>query len=81
MTERRNNPSDPTAERTADGSTQTASGLSADRDGPGVERARNDDQETIGRDDEDARSTPRQDVDPAADPVMPSDDASLGTKI
>jgi hypothetical protein len=87
MTERRDNPGDPTPERTTDQSTQTASGLSADRAtdaaelrSPGSEPEGDD---LIARNSKDARMTPRR-FDSDSDngePVMPSDDPSLGTKI
>ena len=83
MTDRRPNPADPTSERTAEGSTQSASGLSGDRPGP-EEARRNDDKDDLApRGSEDARSTPPrpQDPDRDHDPVMPTDDSSLGTKI
>ena len=41
MSDRRANPSDPTAERTSESSTQTATGLSGGR--PGMEQARRND--------------------------------------
>ena len=41
MSDRRANPSDPTAERTAESSTQTATGPSGGR--PGIEQARRND--------------------------------------
>lgn len=81
MTERRPNPADPTAERTAESSTHTASGLSSGR--PDMEQAhRNDDNDDlIPREGEDARASVRRDEGTDEDPVMPTDDASLGTKI
>jgi hypothetical protein len=70
--ERRTPPADPTSERTADQSTQSASGLTSGTDesarGAGDEREGN-------RKDEDAERRP------ATDPTMPSDDSSLNTKI
>lgn len=70
--ERRTPPADPTSERTADQSTQTASGLTSGSDdaarGSHEERGRH-------RKDEDAERRP------ATDPTMPSDDSSLNTKI
>jgi hypothetical protein len=72
---------DPTAENTSDMSTPSASGL-----GAGVTRA--DDRREPGRDEVVRRrgdqhdSTPRRYEQPADDdPVMPSDDSSLNTKI
>ena len=81
MSDRRANPADPTAERTSEQPTPTASGLTGGR--PGMEQARrNDDQDDlIGREGEDDRATPRRDSGSADDAVMPTDDASLGTKI
>lgn len=62
---------DPTAERTSDMSTQTASGLSGGRDAENaVNRA--------------PLETPRryeQPIEDDDDPVMPADDATLNTKI
>lgn len=85
---------DPTAERTTDGSTETASGLTTgrsgpdastpapDREGPGVERNRTVDETAIRRRPEGRDTTPRRYEQPAEeDPVMPTDDPSLGTKI
>jgi hypothetical protein len=77
-TERRPNPSDPTAEGTSESSTPSASGLGGGR--PDIEQAPRDN-EPIPRGGEDARGTPRREDDPEPDPVMPTDDASLGTKI
>ena len=73
--DRRSSSNDPTAESTSDQSTQSASGLSAGRSRPDT------------RDDAvDPRplDTPRrydQPIEDDDDPVMPSDDATLGTKI
>ena len=64
--DRRTPISQPTAERTSDQSTQSASGLSAER--PGVGRPRQD---------EDDRNPDRADN----EPTMPADDSSLNTKI
>ena len=81
MNDRRPNPADPTAERTSEQSTPTASGLSGGR--PGMEQARRDEDmdDPISRGPEDDRATPRRDDEGEQDPVMPTDDASLGTKI
>jgi hypothetical protein len=76
------NPSDPTSERTADESTQTASGLSGGR--PGAKPAGADDRELdemIPREGEDERTSSRRRDDGANEPALPSDDASLNTKI
>jgi hypothetical protein len=76
----RSSSNDPTAERTADQSTQSATGLSGgrrDRDesrGSGSEEAVN----------RSALATPRrydQPIEDDEDPVMPSDDTTLNTKI
>lgn len=84
---------DPTAERAADQSTESASGLTAgrpgpetpmppERDGPGVERNRIADESAVRRTPEGRDQTPRRYDQPAdEDPVMPDDDPSLGTKI
>jgi hypothetical protein len=58
MTGRRNNPADPTAERAADQSTQSASGISGDRNRPDAGRGR--DTDLIPRQGEDRHETPRQ---------------------
>jgi hypothetical protein len=72
---------DPTAERTADQSTQTASGVGAERNGPGVERNRQVDDILARTPDEHATTPRRYDQRTEDDPVMPSEDPSLGTKI
>ena len=82
MNDRRPNPADPSAERTAETSTQTASGLTSGR--PKTERGRQDDEkdDVLPREGEDPRTTPRRYDDANTDDaVMPTDDASLGTKI
>ena len=84
MSDRRaNNPADPTAERTAEQTTQSAGGLSGGR--PGLEKTRlnDDNDDVIGRSGEDDRATPRRsgESETESDPVMPTDDTSLGTKI
>jgi hypothetical protein len=77
---------DPTAERAIDQSTQSAGGLTAGRerdevgDGPGVERNRAED-DVVRRRPEEHDDTPRRYEEEVEDPVMPSDDPSLGTKI
>lgn len=75
---------DPTGERTADQSTQDAGGLHKDgvRPGPGPEVARDPD-DTAYRNDEDLYETPRryESGDNVDDPVMPSNDSSLNTKL
>ena len=85
---RRTNPSDPTAERTSEQSTQTASGLSGGRGGPEVASERQAD-EVLDRSAEERYDTPRRyehgdegrtDREPL-DPALPSDDATLNTKI
>jgi len=68
----RSSSNDPTAEQTADQSSQSASGLSGGR--PGRDQAVN--QESL--------DTPRrydQPIEDDDDPVMPSDDTTLNTKI
>jgi len=73
----RSSSNDPTAERTSDQSTQSASGLSAGR---GESREPKVD-EAAGRG---ALETPRryeQPIEDDDDPVMPSDDTTLNTKI
>jgi hypothetical protein len=81
MSDRRPNPADPSAERTSETSTPSASGLGGGR--AGMEQARRDDDhdELIPRHGEDDRATPRRHDEPDADPVMPTEDSSLGTKI
>ena len=76
---RRTNPADPTSERTADQSTQTASGLTGGRPvGDGRERARmqeqddRDDEEIIPRTREERGTTPRK-YEHADDKALPSD--------
>ena len=71
---------DPTAEFSTEQSTQSASGLSSGREGTDVERG------TFREDviDRDELETPRryeQPLEDDEDPVMPSDDATLNTKI
>ena len=81
MSDRRPNPSDPTAERTSEQSTPGASGLGGGR--PDLEQGRRDDDtdDPISRGPEDDRATPRRYDEDERDPVMPTDDASLGTKL
>ena len=72
--DRRSSSNDPTDERASDQSTQSASGLSAGRPGPGVEHNR----------DVDLNRTPRrydQPIEEDRDPVMPDDAATVNTKI
>jgi hypothetical protein len=76
----RSSSNDPAAEPTVDQTTPSASGLSKERPGPGVERNRalDDDMNQIDLE------TPRRYEQPIADdddPVMPSDDATVNTKI
>lgn len=85
MTDGRRAPQhDPTGERTADQSTQDAGGLHKDglRPGPGPELAR-DGEDTAYRNDEDLYETPRRydSEEKGDDPVMPSNDSSLNTKL
>ena len=81
MSDRRPNPADPTAERTSEQSTPTASGLTGGRTDPEQPRRNDDNDELKPRGGEDARATPRGHDAADDDPVMPTDDASLGTKI
>ncbi len=78
---------DPTGERTADQSTQDAAGLHKSTDGirpgPGPEVAARNTDDTDYRNDEDLYETPRR-YDSGGkddDPVMPSNDSSLNTKL
>ncbi len=78
----RSSSNDPTAETAIDQSTQSASGLTTPRPGPGVERNADVDPEVVNR--SDPSSTPRryeQPIEADDDPVMPSDDSTLNTKI
>jgi hypothetical protein len=84
--ERRTPPHDPTAERTAEQTTQGAGGLhksvGANRPGSLSETGRDAD-DTAYRNDGDLYETPRRydSEDNDKDPVMPSDGSTLGTKI
>ena len=72
--DRRSSSNDPTAEATADQSTQSASGLSSGRNRAGA------DDRFAGE----PLYTPRryeQPIEDDDDPVMPGDDATLNTKI
>jgi len=75
-TQRRTNPSDPTSERTSDQSAPSASGLRNVRPGPGPEVA----EDVLNRSNGGRYETPRR-YEADDDPVMPSDDSSLNTKI
>lgn len=75
---RRQNQSDPTAERTAEQSTQTASGLSGGRRPDGGPEH---DEDAINRNVEERYETPRKYEEGDTDPTMPSDDSTLNTKI
>lgn len=73
---------DPTDEPAVTQSTQSASGLSGGREGPGVEHNRQDD-DTVNRTEADT-ATPRryeQPLEDDDDPLMPGADATLNTKI
>jgi hypothetical protein len=70
----------PTAERTADQSTPSASGLTAGRPGVNPERQYDDDEDVVARTDQGQADTPRK-YEQDDDEVMPSDDSSLNTKI
>jgi hypothetical protein len=79
--DRRSSSNDPTDEPAIDQSTQSASGLSRDVSGPGVERNRSLDREVVNRS---GSSTPRrydQPIEEDSDPVMPSEDSTVNTKI
>ena len=62
MAGRKNAPHDPTAERTADQSTQTAGGLhqTVDRVTGGAEDARDEHEDVLNRNEEDLYDTPRR---------------------
>ena len=78
--DQRSSSNDPTDEAAVDQSTQSASGLSQGRSGPGVERNRSLDRDVNDGPDE----TPRrydQGIEDDNDPVMPADDATVNTKI
>jgi hypothetical protein len=79
----RSSSNDPTSEPVSDQSTQSASGLSGARSGPGVERNRQTDgDEVVDR--SGSANTPRryeQPVEEDEDLVMPSDDSTVNTKI
>ena len=80
--DRTSSSNDPSDEPTAEQSTQTASGLSSTRPGPGVERNRAPDKDVVDR--TGADTTPRrydQPIENDEDPVMPGDDSTLNTKI
>jgi hypothetical protein len=73
---------DPTAEAVADQSTQSASGLGSSRGREGTEKNRTGDDDTVRRTADERDYTPRRYEQPAEDdPVMPSDDSTLQTKI
>lgn len=73
----------PTSEDTADESTQTASGLTADRPGENREdrEHRPEDREDVVARTDRGEDTPRRYDEGTEDDVLPSDDASLNTKI
>jgi hypothetical protein len=85
------NPADPTEERTADQSTQSASGLTAGRPdrirpgnaGPTGSRGQAaEDDDLIARNEEERHQTPRRyDERADEDAAMPSNDSTLNTKI
>ncbi len=62
MTERRNNTADPTAERTADQSTETESGVSAveGTGAPGIRPRDEDEDDLIARNSQEPHKTPRR---------------------
>ena len=74
---RRANQSDPTAERTAEQSTQTAGGLGGGRQRPGA-----DADDMLNRSTEERYDTPRRyEEEGDTDAAMPSNDSALNTKI
>jgi hypothetical protein len=79
--DRRSSSNDPSDERVSDQSSQSASGLSR-RPAAGVERNSQTVEEVVDREAEDM-ATPRRYEQPLDqdDPVMPTDDATLNTKI
>lgn len=78
--ERRAPIAQPTSERTADQSTPSASGLTAERPGVRSERESDDDRDVVARVDRGQGDAPRRYEEDAGD-VMPADDSSLNTKI
>ena len=72
----RSSSNDPTSELTADQSTQSSSGLSTGRSGRRVE-----DEDLVNRADLETRRRYEQALPEEADPVMPSDDSTVNTKI
>jgi hypothetical protein len=80
MSDRRPNPSDPTAERTSEQSTPSASGLTGGRPDSEDVRRNDDHDDLTPRGAEDDRAMPSR-PDSDEDTVMPTDDSSLGTKI
>jgi hypothetical protein len=70
----------PTEERTADQSTPSASGLTAGRAGVNPERQFDDAEDVVERTEHGQAHTPRK-YEQDDDDVVPSDDASLNTKI
>lgn len=70
----------PTSERTANQSTPSASGLTAERPGVTSECESDEDRDVVARVDRGQGDTPRR-YEEDADDVMPSDDSSLNTKI
>ena len=70
----------PTEERIADQSTPSASGLTAGRPGAKPERDFDDEEDVVERTEHGQAHTPRK-YEQDDDGVVPSDDASLNTKI
>jgi hypothetical protein len=70
----------PTAERSADQSTPSASGLGAARPGVNPEREDDDDRDVVARVDRGQADTPRR-YEEEIDDVTASDDAAQNTKI
>lgn len=73
----RSSSNDPTSELTADQSTQSSSGLSTGRSGRRVE----DEDDLVNRADLETPRRYEQALPEEADPVMPSDDSTVNTKI
>jgi hypothetical protein len=72
----RSSSNDPTSELTADQSTQSSSGLSTGRSG-----RRAEDEDLVDRADLETPRRYEQALPEDADPVMPSDDSTINTKI
>jgi hypothetical protein len=78
----RSSSNDPTSEAVSDQSAKSASGPSGGPSGPGVEGNGDYTEEVVNRNE--PVSTPRryeQPIEDDGDPVMPTDDSTLNTKI